>query len=128
MLRKKIALTCMAVVILGTAGFALAKAVKIGMEATPHAMEIGLMGARGHVVLNYAKGADKTEIQYSAVGLIPNTETQVFLLTSEGWQLLGTAMSDDEGDVSFHIRLPGNVAAEAKRVALNQGGWSIVWS
>ena len=131
MLKRKVALTCMAVVILGTAGFALAKAVKVGMVATPYARAQGLEGARGKVILNYAKGADKTEIQYNGMGLAPNTETRVYLLeTTGGWQLLGTATSDENGDVSFHISRPGKVAVS--RVALNQnlgdGNYSIVWS
>lgn len=113
MLRKKNVLICLAAVVLCVAGIALAAAVKVELMpyANPGADPLE-PDASGQAVLNYAKGADKTEIQVNCSGLTPGEEYTVWIGTVGGpWTNVGTFTAKKNGTGNLHAREDGDLHA-----------------
>ena len=96
-----------------------AGAVKVALCPTGAAPE----EARGRVVLNYAKGADKTEIQVNCWGLDPEQNYTVWIHTTGlglpvwgGWSNLGTFEPNIKGNGHVHASVPGDVSGIEVRV------------
>jgi hypothetical protein len=94
-------------------GIALAKAVKVDL------LPYGSLEpfASGQAVLNYAKGADNTEVQVNCWDLTPGTEYTVYLRDG-GWYSIGTFVTRRNGSGNLHVRLPGDVSGNLS-VAVN---------
>jgi len=121
MLRKKALLICLAAVVLCVAGVALAKAVKVDLLPTDPSEP----DASGKAVLNYAKGADKTEIQVNCAGLTPGAEYTVWIGTVGGpWTNVGTFVARKNGTGNLHAR-PGGDLSELT-VGVNRDVWNNV--
>ena len=105
MLRKKELLICLAAVVLCVAGIALAAAVKVDLLPYPPAAPQE-PDASGQAVLNYAKGADKTEIQVNCAGLTPGAEYTVYIGTP--WEVIGTFVARKNGTGNLHARPDGD--------------------
>ena len=116
MSRRKLALLCLAAVIAFGTGIAMAKAVKVALSPFPAVAPIE-PDASGKVILNYAKGADKTEIQINCKGLTPASDYTVYL-NAGGFYAIGTFTTDAAGDAPLHVRLPGNRSGDLP-VAVN---------
>ena len=114
MLRRKLVSICLVALILGVTGIALAKAVKV--ELAPY----GTLepDASGHAILNYAKGADKTEVQVNCWGLTPETEYTVYLNDGVDYYAIGTFTTDSSGDGHLHAKLEGDASGDLP-VAVN---------
>ena len=116
MSRTKIGLVCVLAIVLGVTGVALAKAVKV--ELAPYgSLE---PDASGHAILNYAKGADKTEVQVNCWDLTPETEYTVYLSPDDGgsYYAIGTFTTDSSGEGNLHAKLAGDVSGDLP-VAVN---------
>ena len=107
MLRKKALLICLAAVVLCVAGIALAAAVKVELlpYAYPGADPLE-PDAAGQAVLNYAKGADKTEIQVNCSGLTPGEGYTVYI--GSPWEVIGTFVARNNGTGNLHVRPDGD--------------------
>jgi len=105
MLRKKALLICLAAVVLCVAGIALAAAVKVDLLPFPAADPLE-PDASGKAVLNYAKGADKTEIQVNCAGLTPGAEYTVYI--GSPWEVIGTFVARKNGTGNLHARPDGD--------------------
>jgi len=105
MLRKKALLICLAAVVLCVAGIALAAAVKVELLPYPAADPLE-PDAAGKAVLNYAKGADKTEIQVNCSGLTPGEEYTVYI--GSPWEVIGTFVARKNGTGNLHARPDGD--------------------
>ena len=125
MLRKKNLLICLAAVVLCVAGIALAKAVKLDLQ-NPPGLPAGDpdTGATGRAVLNYAKGADKTELQFNCQGLTPGDTYIVGTLTSG--PLPGTYTALPNGKLAVHARITGDMSGERVGVRREDPGPVIV--
>ena len=115
MLRKKALLVCLAAVVLCVAGVALAKAVKVELLPCPAAAPLE-PDASGKAMLNYAKGADKTEIQVNCSGLTPGEEYTVYI--GSPWEVIGTFVARNNGTGNLHAR-PGGDQSGRLPVAVN---------
>jgi len=106
---KKMSLMFLAAVILCGTGIALAAAVKVYLTPYPATSPIE-PDASGKVVLNYAKGADKTEVQVNCWGLIPEATYAVWLSPDGGtsYHQIGSFTTDEDGDGNLHARLSGD--------------------
>ena len=113
MLRKQFILICLGVVVLSVAGIALAKAVKV--ELVPYGT--AEPDASGHAILNYAKGADKTEVQVNCWRLTPNTNYTVYLKNG-GFYAVGDFTTRKNGSGNLHVRLMGDRSGDLP-VAVN---------
>jgi len=124
MLRKKNVLICLAAVVLCVAGIALAAAVKVELMpyAYPGAEPIE-PDASGQAVLNYAKGADKTEIQVNCRGLTPGEEYTVYI--GSPWEVIGTFIARKNGSGNLHARPDGDQSGRLP-VAVNKGLYTTV--
>jgi hypothetical protein len=108
MLRRGLLLVCVGAVVLGTAGVALAAAVKVKLMPYPAANPIE-PNASGRAVLNYTKGSDKTIVQVNCWGLMPNSEYTVWLSPSPGnFHVVGSFVTDYYGEGHLHAFLPGD--------------------
>ena len=101
MLRKTSLLVCLAAVALCAAAIALAKAVKV--ELRPCGSE---PDASGQAVLNYAKGANKTEIQVNCWGLTPEADYIVYVAE----EAIGTFTTGRNGSGNVHVSLDGDLS------------------
>ena len=104
---KKFAL--IALVIALVVGVALAKAVK--KDLVPYVNADGTViepNAYGQAMLNYAKGADKTEVQVNCWDLVSNTMYTVYLNNSGVWHSICTFTTDANGEGHCHAKLPGD--------------------
>lgn len=113
---KKLAIgvtICLLAVMVGTVAFAAA--VRIELDAYNYSGHEGY--GDGKAILNYAKGADKTEIQVNCSGLIPDEEYTV-LVDHGGWTPIGTFVAKKNGKGNFHERVDGDVS-DSTRVAIN---------
>jgi len=83
---------------------AFAAAIKVDLLAYP-----GTGYGSGQAILNYAKGADKTEIQVNCWGLDPGEWYTVRIgpLTPR-WKSLGTFTAKKNGEGHIHARLSGD--------------------
>jgi hypothetical protein len=124
MMRRKIALVCLAAVILCGTGIVLAKAVKVQLLPFP-ADDPAEPDASGRAVLNYAKGADKTEIQVNCWGLTPNSDYTLWI-SADGntFVQVGAFTADEYGDGCVHARVQGDVSGYT--VAVNAAGGGTV--
>ena len=103
-------------VIASVAGVALAKAVKV--ELVPWSDSVAPEpDASGHAILNYAKGADKTEVQVNCWGLTPETDYTVYL-NNGSWYSIGTFTTNGYGDGNLHVKLAGDASGD-QPVAVN---------
>ena len=116
---RKISLMCLAAVILCGTGIALAAAVKV------HLMPYNAIepDASGRAVLNYAKGADKTEVQVNCWGLMPDEMYTVWLSPDGGtsYHPIGSFTTDEYGEGNLHAKLPGDHSGHLP-VAVNNAG------
>lgn len=104
---KKLAIAlaiCLMVVMAGSVAFA--KAVKIDLVSIDL---VKYPDAEGKAVLNYAKGADKTEIQINCSGLIAGDDYVVYLKTN-GFSDIGEFTAGPNGKGNFHARQDGDVS------------------
>ena len=124
MLRKKNVLICFAAVVLCIGGLAVAKAVKVELipYAYPGADPLE-PDAAGQAVLNYAKGADKTEIQVNCSGLTPGEEYTVYI--GSPWEVIGTFIARKNGSGNLHARPDGDQSGRLP-VAVNKGLYTTV--
>ncbi|UCE20135.1 MAG: hypothetical protein JSV84_07305 [Gemmatimonadota bacterium] len=111
---KKFALIGLVVALV--AGIALAKAVK--KDLVPFAAGCPEEGAYGKVMLNYAKDADKTEIQINCWGLTAGTEYEVWIDDGAGYVSYGTFTVRQNGTANFHAKPAGDIS-DALSVAVN---------
>lgn len=110
MWRKSVSLLVAAIVLCG-AGVALAAAVKVNLAHYAGGPD---EGASGQAVLNFAKGANKTEIQINCQGLTPDTNYTVYLSqTSTGptFDPVGDFTTHENGKGNLHLSIPGDVSA-----------------
>jgi hypothetical protein len=84
---------------------ALAVAVKVELMPYPSADPME-PDATGRAVLNYVKGADKTEVQVNCWGLMADKEYTVLLMVPAGFHPIGSFTTDDEGEGHLHAKLP----------------------
>ena len=125
MLRKQFILICLGVVVLSVAGIALAAAVKVALVPYAHpGNDPTEPDASGHAILNYAKGADKTEVQVNCKGLSQEGEYTVYLKPS-GWLAIGTFTLRKNGTGNLHVSLEGDLSG-AMPVAVNYGLYDTV--
>ena len=112
---RKSFLLLVAAVVLCSAGVALAAAVKLNLV---HYLGGPDVGASGQAVLNYAKGADKTEIQINCQGLTPLTNYTVYLSpTPTGpFQSVGNFTTLRNGKGTLHLSIPGDVSGSVVTV------------
>jgi len=109
MVRTRNVLVCLTAITLCLAGIALGKAVKQDLMN-----EDG--DVLGNAVLNYAKGADKTEIQVNCQGLEEGTDYTVLLCPCDaGGELddcivLGSFTTGKNGKGHLHAREEGDVS------------------
>ena len=117
MLGKKVGLICLVGVILCGTGIALAAAVKVELAPYPAASPIEPQ-ASGRMVLNYAKGADKTVVQLNCWGLMPESEYTVYLSPDSGitWENIGTFTTRKNGTGNLHVALPGDRSGDLPAV------------
>lgn len=107
MLRKRNILICLAVVTFCLAGVAPGKAVKQQLLGEDDQV-------LGKAKLNYAKGANKTEIQLNCRGLEPETEYIVWLFEFDDdgevtdWFELGRFTTNKKGKGKLHARVGGD--------------------
>jgi len=106
---KKLVILGMALVLAIGAGMLMAKAVKLNLKPWDGDGGNYEPNAYGQAILNYAKGADKTEIQVNCWGLKPNTEYFVWLETS-GWMNIGKFVTLKNGSGQFHYKAEGDVS------------------
>ena len=118
MLRKKNLLICLAAVVLCVAGIALAKAVKVDLQ-NPAGLPADDQdaGATGRAVLNYAKGADKTEVQFNCQGLTPGATYVIGIVDVGIFPGTGTYTPLPNGKLMVHAAVSGDVSAEHVGVA-----------
>jgi len=103
MLKPKFILTCFAAVIVCTSSFALAKAFKV--DLIPTGIE---PGASGKAIVNFAKGAEVTQLQVNCRGLTPGAEYGVFFPTGFGFVESGRFTVQEDGTANFHAALKGD--------------------
>jgi hypothetical protein len=109
MLRKRNILICLTAVSLCLTGIALGKAVK--QELVNENDEV-----IGNAILNYAKGADKTEIQVNCHGLEPETEYLIVLyqIDEQGNiadpMVIGSFITNKKGKGQLHARVQGDAS------------------
>jgi len=115
---KKVAIALAICLVALVASAAFAAAVKI--DLTNVFAEPNHPDAVGKAVLNYAKGADKTEIQVNCSGLIAGDDYVVYLEIGVGvFTHIGEFTAGPNGKGTFHARLDGDVSAYP--VAVNSG-------
>ena len=122
MLRRRILLLCLGAVVFTAAAVALAAAVKVQLMPFPPADPIE-PDACGRVVLNYAKDADKTEVQVNCWGLMGCEEYTVYLKAPGGFHPIGDFTTNKKGNGHLHAKLPGDHSAHlpvAVNNAMNQ--------
>lgn len=93
-------------VLVSLAGVAIAKAVKIDLLPTAPPLDPD-SGAYGQAVLNYAKGADKTEVQINAGGLTPGGTYHPGIFDSGGFPYV---TAGPNGKINVHAKVPGDVS------------------
>ena len=122
---KKVAFGIAIVALVVCCSYALAAAVKVALvpyaypDADPTEPD-----ASGHAVLNYAKGADKTEVQINCWDLTPGEEYTVYL-NDGGYYDIGTFTTRKNGSGNLHVSLDGDHSASLL-VAVNNAGNSTV--
>ena len=107
---KRSILICLTGVTLCLAGAALGKAVKEELVCEP---EDGQVQVLGKAKLNYARGADKTEIQVNCRGLEAETEHLVLLCECGEGEVtdcieLGSFTTNKKGKGKLHARVQGD--------------------
>jgi len=127
MLRKRALLICIGAVVLCAAGIALAAAVKVTLEPFPAGSPIE-PGASGQAVLNYAKGADKTEVQVNCKGLKPDSDYVVYLKTGGTFDLIGKFITNSKGNGHLHASLAGDRSADLPVAVNNRAGATVLLS
>lgn len=124
MFNKKMIGIGVAVLVMVLAGVALAAAVKVTLTPYPASEPIE-PNAKGKVILNYAKGAAKTEIQVSCTGLTSDTQYTVYLKDpiTAAFYSIGTFTTDEFGSGAVHVKLSGdksrNVPVAVNNTAAN---------
>jgi hypothetical protein len=104
----KLVALAMALMVLGGAGTAMAKAVRVDLGPFP-ADDPVEPDAWGRAVLNYAKGAQKTIVQVNVWGLMPNATYTLYLFAEgPGFHIGAHFMTDEEGEGHIHLAIPGN--------------------
>ena len=118
---KGLGLIALAVMV-GLAGVAFAAAVKT--ELLPQAPVLDPdSGASGQAVLNYAKGADKTEVQINAEGLTPGATYYPGIFGSGGFPYV---TAGPNGKINVHAEVPGDVSGLDAGVYRVSGGSTLV--
>ena len=121
MLRRRNMLIWLAAVTVSLAGMAQAKAVKQELLGEDEQV-------LGKAKLNYAKGANKTEIQLNCRSLEPETEYTVLLFEfdDEGevaeWFELGSFTTNKKGKGKLHARVDGDVSERTIVIGSFVGG------
>jgi len=105
MTRKRLLVISLAVIV-AFAGVAIAKAVKTELLPQAPALDPD-SGAYGQAVLNYAKGADKTEVQINAGGLTPGETYWPGLFGYGGFDVV---TAGPNGKINVHAEVPGDVS------------------
>jgi hypothetical protein len=128
MLRKQFILICLGAVVFSIAGLALAAAVKVALVPYDNPV-IGIAepDASGHAILNYAKGADKTEVQVNCWGLSQEGEYTVYLKPS-GWLKIGTFTLRRNGSGNLHVFLEGDLSGATPVAVNNPDGFTVLMS
>jgi hypothetical protein len=106
MTRKRLLLVGLAVLV-SFAGVAFAQAVKTDLLPQAPASDPD-SGASGQAVLNYAKGADKTEVQINAEGLTPGATYFPGIFGSGGFPYV---TAGPNGKINVHAEVSGDVSA-----------------
>ena len=115
---KKFTPVAVMAVLLCVCGIELAAAVKVDLLPLPGSVAPE-PDASGHAVLNYAKGADKTEVQVNCWDLTSETEYTVYLCApGPEWYEIGSFTTRKNGNGNLHVRLPGDHSAHLP-VAVN---------
>ena len=111
-MKKQTVVIAICLIVLMTT-IAFAGAVNVALSPTTNAPD----DARGRVILNYVKGADKTEIQVNCWGLDPEFSYTVWIQTTipglptiSGWSNLGTFEPNTKGNGHVHESVPGDVS------------------
>ena len=105
-----------------------AAAVKVALVPYDNPV-IGLAepDASGHAILNYAKGADKTEVQVNCWGLMPDSEYTVYLKAAT-WHPVGTFTTRKNGSGNLHAKLPGDHSGHLPVAVNNTDGYTVLMS
>ncbi len=119
MMSRKIALMVCALALVCLVGVAFGAAVKVALTPSTDSPE---KGATGQAVLNYTKGADKTEIQLNCLGLTPGAVYGVFL-TEEGQTDVNllTFVADGKGTGALHASVVGGDKSLLRVIVKNAG-------
>ena len=107
MLRKRIALLCLGAVVFAVVAVALAAAVNVQLKPFPLVDPIE-PDASGRAILNYAKSADKTEVQVNCWGLMGCQEYTVLLKAPAGFHPIGSFTTNKKGNGHLHAKLDGD--------------------
>ena len=126
MLRKKLLVTCLATAVLCLTGIVLAKAVKVELAPYPAAAPLE-PDASGHVILNYAKGTDKTIVQMNCWGLMSEAEYTVYLYNG-GFYAVGSFTTRTNGSGNLHVTLEGDASGHLPAAINNAGGATVLLS
>ena len=94
-------LILLSAIVLCIGGVAFAAAVKVDLE------DVKKIGASGQVIVNYAEGAGKTEIQVNCKGLMAGQKYIITVHTSKGYaEVLEVAKKN--GTIATHIKKKGD--------------------
>ena len=103
------------------AGLLMAAAVKFDLQ--PYGVQ-AIPGSYGQAVLNYAQGADKTEIQVNCWGLTAGTEYKVYY--GMPWVMVGTFTAKKNGTGNFHTWVAGDASGSTWVRVNNPNGFSVL--
>ena len=113
MLRKRNVLICLTAVAFCLVGIALGKAKKVDLVPANNS------GASGFAVLNYAKGADKTNINVQGRNLEDGEEYTVFLCDCDYVECepIGIFTANKNGKAHLKVSYPGDASDQCVLVA-----------
>ena len=110
MKKYTVAIAICLIALMATMTFAGAVNVALCPDAAPD-------DARGRAILNYAKGADKTEIQVNCWGLDPDYNYTAWINVTGlgcpeigGWSNIGTFSVNTKGNGHVHASVPTDVS------------------
>lgn len=116
---RKYAVTIAVCLVALMATMAFAKAVNVALCPTAAAPD----DARGRAILNYAKDANKTEIQVNCWGLDPNYNYTAWINVTGlgcpqigGWSNIGTFSVNKKGNGHVHASVPTDVSGAVLKV------------
>lgn len=115
---KKYAFVVAICLIASMATLAFAAAVRVNLATID---TVNYPDGEGRAILNYAKGADKTEIQVNCSGLTPGETYTVWVDDGAGFvQIEDEFVAGPNGKGHFHGRCAGDVS-DCIKVAVNEG-------